>query len=161
MQTSHPKLQSHDDSEKNVICLLSHIAPSFPKTLLTVSTNIFKSTPKLHSSIYFVSNFTTSSKSVILLLPLTCHNPVSPGLNAILALWCGSYCSHSSTVGGLVPTRLISPFRILKNCGNSSRLVFLINCPIPVLRVPSGSTLFPIILGSKSILNISPSLILF
>lgn len=109
MQTSHPKLQSHDDSEKNVICLLSHIAPSFPKTLLTVSTNIFKSTPKLHSSIYFVSNFTTSSKSVILLLPLTCHNPVSPGLNAILALWCGSYCSHSSTVGGLVPTRLISP----------------------------------------------------
>lgn len=48
-------------------------------------------------------------KSVILLLPLTCHIPVRPGRKDILALWCGSYNSHSSTVGGLVPTRLISP----------------------------------------------------
>lgn len=57
----------------------------------------------LHSPIYLVSSFTTSSKSVILLLPLTCHSPVNPGLNDILALWCGSYFSHSSSVGGLVP----------------------------------------------------------
>lgn len=56
-----------------------------------------------------VSSFTTSSKSVILLLPLTCHIPVRPGRKDIRALWCGSYNSHSSTVGGLVPTRLISP----------------------------------------------------
>ena len=127
----------------------------------TVFHNIFTSNLKLHSLIYCVSSFTTSSKSVILLLPLTCHIPVRPGLKDILALWCGSYNSHSSTVGGLVPTRLISPSRILINCGNSSRLVFLINCPIPVFLVPSGRILFPMILGSKSILNISPSLILF
>ena len=50
-----------------------------------------------------ISSFTTFSKSVILLLPLTCHSPVSPGLNDILALWCGSYFSHSSSVGGRVP----------------------------------------------------------
>ena len=64
-------------------------------------------------------------------------------------------------VGGLVPTRLISPTSILKNCGNSSRLVFLINCPIPVFFFPFGSTLLPMILGSKSILNIIPSPTLF
>ncbi len=46
---------------------------------------------------------TTSSKSVILLLPLTCHIPVRPGRKDIRALWYGSYNSHSSTVGGLVP----------------------------------------------------------
>ena len=36
--------------------------------------------------IYSVSSFTTSSKSVISLLPLTCHIPVIPGFMAILAL---------------------------------------------------------------------------
>ena len=75
----------------------------------TVFHNIFTSNLRLHSLIYCVSSFTTSSKSVILLLPLTCHIPVRPGRKDILALWCGSYNSHSSTVGGLVPTRLISP----------------------------------------------------
>lgn len=39
-----------------------------------------------HSLIYSVSSFTTSSKSVISLLPLTCHIPVMPGLIASLAL---------------------------------------------------------------------------
>lgn len=65
---------------------ISHSAPSSLITLQTVFQSIFTSNFKLHSPIYSVSNFTTSSKSVILLLPLTCHNPVSPGLNAILAL---------------------------------------------------------------------------
>lgn len=32
-----------------------------------------------------------------------------------------SYFSHSSTVGGLVPTRLMSPMSTFQNCGNSSR----------------------------------------
>ena len=59
------------------------------------------------------------------------------------------------------PTMDISPLSTLKNCGNSSRLVLLIKSPTPVLCVPSGSTLFPITLGSKSILNILPSPSLF
>ena len=79
-----------------------------------------------------------------------------PGLTAILALWCGSYLSHSSGVGGLVPTRLISPFSTLRNWGNSSRLWSLIKFPNPFFTVPSGITLHPIIRGSASILNISP-----
>ena len=62
---------------------------------------------------------------------------------------------------GLVPTRLMVPFSTFQNCGNSSSDVFLINSPIPVFLVPSGRILFPITRGSKSILNIRPSLILF
>lgn len=48
-------------------------------------------------------------KSVMLLRPLTCHIPVSPGLVARRARWWSSYLSHSSTVGGRVPTKDISP----------------------------------------------------
>lgn len=36
----------------------------------------------VHSLMYCLSSFTTSSKSVMLLRPLTCHIPVSPGLVA-------------------------------------------------------------------------------
>lgn len=40
------------------------------------------SSPIVHSLMYCLSSFTTSSKSVMLLRPLTCHIPVSPGLVA-------------------------------------------------------------------------------
>ena len=63
-----------------------YIAPSFLNTPTAVLQRILISPLTLHSPIYWVSSFTTSSKSVILLLPLTCHSPVSPGLNDILAL---------------------------------------------------------------------------
>ena len=66
--------------------MVFYIAPSLCIILTTVLKIILKSFLTLHSLIYWVSSFTTSSKSVILLLPLTCHNPVSPGLNDILAL---------------------------------------------------------------------------
>lgn len=42
---------------------------------------------KFHSAMYCLSSFTTSSKSVILLRPLTCHIPVMPGLVARRARW--------------------------------------------------------------------------
>ena len=61
----------------------SYIAPSSSSIDFTVINTIFKSCPMLQLSIYFVSRFTTSSKSVILLRPLTCHNPVIPGRNAM------------------------------------------------------------------------------
>lgn len=64
---------------------LFYIEPSCFKTDATVLNNIRISSPILHSAMYLVSNFTTSSKSVISLRPLTCHNPVIPGLIANLA----------------------------------------------------------------------------
>ena len=62
----------------------SYFDPTFPSTTATVLNRIIISNPGLHFLIYSVSSLTTSSKSVILLLPLTCHIPVSPGLNASL-----------------------------------------------------------------------------
>ena len=59
--------------------------------------------------------------------------------------------------GGLVPTKDISPFRTLKNWGNSSRLVRRMKSPMPVFFRPSGRILFPMTRGSKSSLNIFPS----
>ena len=40
--------------------------------------------------------------------------------------------STKNGLSGLGPTRLMSPFRILKSCGSSSMLVLRINLPIPV-----------------------------
>ena len=117
----------------------------------------------LPDGIYSLSSSTTSSKSVISLLPLTCHIPVIPGFIASRARWCSSYSETSPINGGRVPTILISPFNTFQNCGNSSRLVDLMKFPIPVFFVPSGRISFPITRGSKSSLNIfaSPSLLSF
>ena len=69
-----------------LIILGYYIDPSPLKTTTTVLHNNFKSNPKLQPVIYSVSNSTTLSKSVISLLPLTCHIPVIPGLMASLFL---------------------------------------------------------------------------
>lgn len=60
----------------------AHIDPSCLKTEATVLIKILISNPKFQFAIYFISSFTTSSKSVISLLPLTCHIPVIPGFIA-------------------------------------------------------------------------------
>jgi len=52
--------------------MVFYIAPSLCIILTTVLKIILKSFLTLHSLIYWVSSFTTSSKSVILLLPLIC-----------------------------------------------------------------------------------------
>ena len=65
----------------------TYIAPSFFRTTATVFARIRKSSPILHSEMYFRSSFTTSSKSVMSLLPLTCHIPVIPGFMASLVRW--------------------------------------------------------------------------
>ena len=52
-------------------------------------------------------------------------------------------------VGGLVPTRDMSPFSTLKNWGNSSKLLLRIKSPIPVFFCPSGKISLPITRGSK------------
>lgn len=62
--------------------IITHIDPSCLKTEATVLIKILISNPKFQFAIYFISSFTTSSKSVISLLPLTCHIPVIPGFIA-------------------------------------------------------------------------------
>lgn len=64
----------------------NHIDPSFLTTTITVLKSILTSNPISQFSIYSLSNLTTSSKSVMSLLPLTCHIPVIPGLIASRAL---------------------------------------------------------------------------
>ena len=61
--------------------------PSFLNTTSTVFSRILISNPIFQFSMYSLSSLTTSSKSVILLRPLTCHMPVIPGLMASLAWW--------------------------------------------------------------------------
>ena len=112
----------------------AYSAPSCLRTTETVFNRIWKSSSGLQFWIYSRSSLTTSSKSVISLRPLICHRPVIPGLMLIRTRWCRSYFSHSSKVGGLVPTRLISPFRTFKNWVNSSRDVRRIKLPIPAGR---------------------------
>lgn len=68
-----------------VFFIFPYIDPSLPRTVFTVLNKILTSSAGVHSFIYFVSSLTTSSKSVISLLPLTCHIPVIPGLIASLA----------------------------------------------------------------------------
>ena len=56
-----------------------YLAPLPRNTAKTVFNKILKSRPMDQFSIYSTSKRTISSKSVISLLPLTCHIPVSPG----------------------------------------------------------------------------------
>lgn len=62
----------------NLASSFNNLSPIFCAS----KTDIFLSSPIVHSLMYCLSSFTTSSKSVILLRPLTCHIPVSPGLVA-------------------------------------------------------------------------------
>lgn len=59
-----------------------HIDPSFLNTTCIVFSRILKSSPMLQWLMYSLSSSTTSSKSVMLLRPLTCHIPVRPGFAA-------------------------------------------------------------------------------
>lgn len=61
-----------------------HLDPLPLSTTPTVLNRILISIPIFQFLTYSISSFTTSSKSVISLLPLTCHIPVSPGFTASL-----------------------------------------------------------------------------
>ena len=66
---------------------------------------------------------------------------------------------------GLGPTKLISPFKTLNSCGNSSNLVFLKICPIPVILLSFPTvicllpSLFSLIVLNLYILNNLPFLV--
>ena len=71
---------------------------------------------------YFKSQSSFSSQSMSF-LPLTCARPESPGLTLCL-LRCVLFINTISlTSCGLGPITLMSPFRILKASGSSSKLV--------------------------------------
>lgn len=63
---------------------IHHLDPLPLSTTPTVLNRILISIPISQFLTYSISSFTTSSKSVISLLPLTCHIPVSPGFTASL-----------------------------------------------------------------------------
>lgn len=63
---------------------IHHLDPLPLSTTPTVLNKILISIPIFQFLTYSISSFTTSSKSVISLLPLTCHIPVSPGFTASL-----------------------------------------------------------------------------
>ena len=62
------------------IIYITYFDPLPVNTTTTVLRRILISSPMLQLSIYSRSSLTTSSKSVISLLPLTCQRPVSPGV---------------------------------------------------------------------------------
>lgn len=76
-----PNIVQHNTLNQKFL-ILAYIDPSCLKTEATVLIKILISNPKFQFAIYFISSFTTSSKSVISLLPLTCHIPVIPGFIA-------------------------------------------------------------------------------
>ena len=77
--TAHPK-------DKQMLPVILFCA-FFLSTAFTVFIRICISSARLQFVIYSVSNYSISSKFVILLLPLTCHIPVIPGFVAKRALW--------------------------------------------------------------------------
>lgn len=72
-------IQRTDGAEFALFVPVHSILSALPeKNFLSIS----KSSPMLQWLMYSLSSSTTSSKSVMLLRPLTCHIPVSPGFAA-------------------------------------------------------------------------------
>src|SRR5579863_1919165 len=73
--------------------------------------------------------------------PLTCAHPVIPTLSACRLLYlvtsCRNFCTKCGR-SGRGPTTLMSPFKTLMNCGNSSRLVLRRIDPNIVFRESSA-----------------------
>ena len=89
-------------------------------------------------STYLIS-FSNFCSQLMALRPLTCANPVSPGLTSCRLDSRLLYNGRYSTKRGRGPTIAISPTKIFKSCGNSSRDVFRSTFPYPLSRCSSGS----------------------
>ena len=98
----------------------------------------------------------------MVLRPLTCANPVIPGLTSCRLACSAEYNGKKSTNNGLGPINAISPIRTLNNCGNSSIDVERTICPTLVSLFSSGSK-FPsssrssVIVLNFTTVNILPS----
>src|SRR5207245_2366354 len=118
--------------------------PVPPSTVGTVRNRILKSSDNVQFSMYSMSSARAFSKDGSS-RALVCQSPVIPGMTSRRPKCSRLYCSYSSVVGGLGPTRLISPFSTFQSCGSSSRLYLRRNLPTWVTR------------GSFLSLNRSPS----
>ena len=85
------------------------------------------SSQMLQCSIYQMSRFTRPSICHSSLVsprnPVTWAHPVSPGFTKWRTIYFvirAEYCSVCASMCGLGPTKLMSPFSILINCGSSS-----------------------------------------
>src|SRR5690606_34232549 len=109
----------------SIVAEVCEFIPSDLKTLRTVIHKIRKSKTKLMLSTYHTS-YSNFCFQDIAFLPFTCAQPVIPGhtscLRRCVSLYKGRYCTNK----GLGPTRLISPFNTLINCGISSNEVLRI-----------------------------------
>ena len=120
---------------------------SFCNNAGNVDNRIFISSQKEFFMAYSISSAILSSGDM-LSLPrfVICQSPVMPaGARNLQAIWSFVNFSASYNGRGLLPTSDMSPLRTLNNCGISSRLVFLRNCPNFVIR------------GSSLILKKTPS----
>src|SRR5215471_19800968 len=121
-----------------------HAAPRAVNTAGSVLASIFRSRESDHESMYCRSSFIHVSKSEISERPLTCQRQVRPGFMLKRRRCHASYCMTSDGIGGLGPTRLMSPLRTFHSWGSSSKLLRRRNPPIAVS------------LGSFRILNTGP-----
>ncbi len=101
--------------------------------------SILKSSPSDQLSMYFRSRFIHSSKHTSFRYEVICHRQVKPSFMERRLRCQLSYFSTSDGIGGLGPTMLISPFRTLINCGNSSMLV--LRRIVPIMGIIRGSFL--------------------
>src|SRR4029077_10042023 len=121
-----------------------HAAPVPLSTAGMVRAKIFRSSHSDNCWMYCMSSSLHWWKGIEF-LPFTCQRQVIPG-RMLNRRRCQSSLnpSKSRTAMGLGPTRLISPFRTFRSCGNSSMLVRRRCLPIGVRR------------GSFLILNTGP-----
>src|SRR6202007_2147194 len=104
-----------------------------PKSTYGTALNkIFTSSRIDQLFMYSRSCSTILSKSWV--LPDTIQRETDPGFTAFLCFCHSLSCSYSNTCVGRGPTRLMSPFRTLHNCGSSSRLKRLRTRPMGVTR---------------------------
>ncbi len=88
------------------------------------------------------TSYSNFFSQLMALRPLTCAQPVIPGLTSFLLRWVSLYRDRYSGSKGLGPMSDISPLRTLISCGISSSEVFLTKAPIFVKRSASGKS-FP------------------
>src|SRR5699024_2231967 len=128
------------------------VTSSLLKTFRIVNKIILTSNNTERLSTYHTSNRNRSSQ-LMLFLPLTCAHPVIPGLTSCLLDCSLLYKGKYSINNGRGPIKLISPFNTLNNCGNSSKLNFLMTFPVLVIlssfgnKLPRSSVSFVIVLN--------------
>ena len=128
------------------------------------------SSQTLQCSIYQMSRFTRPSichsSFVSPRKPVTCAHPVRPGFTKCRTIYWSinaEYCSVCANMCGRGPTKLISPFKTFRNCGNSSMFDLRIKLPngnflgSSFVACNLSESLFTCMERNFSIMNVLPS----